>query len=115
MEIKRRRVDEVVILDLSGEIVIGKGDVALRKEINDLIMEGEKSILLNLAKIKFIDSAGIGQIVACHTTLNRAGGDLKLLNLNKKIREILTITKLIMVLDTYSDEDEAIRDFQQAG
>ena len=112
MEIKRRRVDDIMILDISGEIIIGKGDVILRKEINDLVMEGEVWILLNLQRVPFIDSAGIGQIVACHTTVTRAGGDLKLLNLSKKIRELLTITKLIMVLDTYSDFDEAILSFK---
>jgi anti-sigma B factor antagonist len=111
MKIVERLVGDVVILDLQGKILIGEGDDQLREAVTKLADSGKSKILLNLAEVPYVDSAGLGEVVRCYTTVSRKGGKLKLLNLTKKIQDLLAITKLLTVFETYDSEDEAIRSF----
>ena len=112
LNISERQVGEVTVLDMDGKITIGEGSVALRTAIRRLLEEGKKKILLNLAKVGYIDSSGIGELIANYTTLSRDGGQLKLLKLTDKIRDLLVITKLLTVFDAYDDEAEALNSFK---
>lgn len=111
MKIAEREVGGVTILDLHGKILIGEGDDALRDAVNRLVDSGKTKLLLNLAEVPYVDSAGLGEIVRCYTTVSRKGGRLKLLNLTKKIQDLLSITKLLTVFETYDSEQEAIKSF----
>jgi anti-sigma B factor antagonist len=111
MKIKTRERMGVTILDISGEITIGKGDVDLRKEINDLIGKDIFNILLNLSKVSFIDSSGIGEIVRSLTTVQKHEGQLKLLGLESKVRDLFTVTRLITVFETFENEETAVKSF----
>ena len=111
MKIVERLVGDVVILDLQGKILIGEGDDQLREAVTKLADSGKTKILLNLAEVPYVDSAGLGEVVRCYTTVSRKGGKLKLLNLTKKIQDLLAITKLLTVFETYDSEDEAVRSF----
>lgn len=112
MDIKERVVNGVSVLDLSGKIVLGEGDGQIRDRIKDLLADGQKKILLNLAEVNYIDSAGLGALISSYTTTKRQqGGNLKLVNLTKRIQDLLAITKLITVFETYDNEDEAIASF----
>jgi anti-sigma B factor antagonist len=111
MKIVERQVGDVTILDLHGKILIGEGDDALRDAVTKLVEGSKSKILLNLADVPYVDSAGLGEIVRCYTTVSRKGGKLKLLNLTAKIRDLLAITKLLTVFETYDSEDEAVRSF----
>ncbi len=108
MDIKERVVDGVSVLDLSGKIVLGEGDGQVRERIKVLLSEGQKKILLNLGDVSYIDSAGLGALISSYTTTKREGGQLKLVNLTKRIQDLLAITKLITVFDTYDSEQEAL-------
>jgi anti-sigma B factor antagonist len=112
MKIVERQVGDVVILDLHGKILIGEGDDALREAVTKLADAGKTKILLNLADVPYVDSAGLGEIVRTYTTVSRKGGKLKLLNLTKKIQDLLSITKLLTVFETYESEGEAVRSYQ---
>lgn len=112
MRIKVRDRDDVTILDISGDITIGKGDVELRKEISELVHNEKKKVLLNLRKVDFIDSSGIGEIVRSLTTIQKNGGTLKLLHLESKVRDLFTITRLITVFETFENEKEAVDSFE---
>jgi len=112
MKIVERQVGDVVILDLHGKILIGEGVDALREAVTKLADSGKTKILLNLAEVPYVDSAGLGEIVRTYTTVSRKGGKLKLLNLTKKIEDLLSITKLLTVFETYESEDEAVRSYQ---
>ena len=112
MKIVERQVGDVVILDLHGKILIGEGDDALREAVTKLADAGKTKILLNLADVPYVDSAGLGEIVRTYTTVSRKGGKLKLLNLTKKIQDLLSITKLLTVFEAYESEDEAVRSYQ---
>jgi anti-sigma B factor antagonist len=112
MKIVERQVEDVVILDLHGKILIGEGDDALREAVTKLSDSGKTKILLNLAEVPYVDSAGLGEIVRTYTTVSRKGGKLKLLNLTKKIEDLLSITKLLTVFETYEDESEAINSYK---
>jgi anti-sigma B factor antagonist len=112
MKIVERQVGDVVVLDLHGKILIGEGDDALREAVTKLADAGKTKILLNLADVPYVDSAGLGEIVRTYTTVSRKGGKLKLLNLTKKIQDLLSITKLLTVFETYESEDEAVRSYQ---
>jgi anti-sigma B factor antagonist len=111
MKIVERQVDDVNILDVHGKILIGEGDDALREAVTKLVKGGQKKILLNLADVPYVDSAGLGEIVRCYTTVSREGGRLKLVNLTKKIQDLLAITKLLTVFETYDSEAEATKSF----
>ena len=112
MKIVERQVGDVLILDLHGKIMIGEGDDALREAVTRLVDGGSTRIVLNLAEVPYVDSAGLGEIVRTYTTVSRKGGKLKLLNLTKKIQDLLSITKLLTVFETYDSEDEAVRSFK---
>src|SRR5919201_6258408 len=112
LNIRERQAGDVTILDLEGKITIGEGSVALRSAVRRLIEEGKKKILLNLAGVGYVDSSGIGELVSSYTTINREGGQLKLLKLTQKIKDRLTITKLLTVFDVYDDEAEALNSFK---
>jgi anti-sigma B factor antagonist len=114
MKIVERQVSDVVVLDLHGKILIGEGDDALRDAVTRLVDSGKTKIILNLADVPYVDSAGLGEIVRCYTTVSRKGGKLKLLNLTKKIKDLLAITKLLTVFETYDSEDEAAKSFTNA-
>ena len=111
MKSNSRRVDGVTIMDLSGRITLGEGSVVLRDQIRDLLSKGEKKILLNLGDVTYIDSSGIGELVSAFTTVRNQGGELKLLNLTKKVHDLLQITKLYTVFDVKDDEASAIKAF----
>jgi anti-sigma B factor antagonist len=111
MKIVERQVGDVTILDLHGQIMIGEGDDALREAVTRLVDGGKTRLLLNLADVPYVDSAGLGEIVRCYTTVSKKDGRLKLLNLTKKIQDLLAITKLLTVFETYESEDEAVRSF----
>jgi anti-sigma B factor antagonist len=114
MKVTTRQVDGVTILDLSGRITLGEGSVLLRDSIRDLLSKGQKSILLNLADVNYIDSSGIGELVSAYTTVRNQGGELKLLNLTKKVHDLLQITKLYTVFDVKDDEATAISSYTRA-
>jgi len=114
MKLTTRQVDGVTILDLSGRITLGEGSVQLRDAIRDLLAKGQKLILLNLADVNYIDSSGIGELVSAYTTVRNQGGELKLLNLTKKVHDLLQITKLYTVFDVKDDEATAIASFTRA-
>jgi anti-sigma B factor antagonist len=111
LNISERTVGNVTVLDLSGKITIGEGSVQLRETVRGLLERGTKNILINLGGVDYVDSSGIGELVSCFTTTKNQGGQLKLLNLTKKIKDLLMITKLLTVFDTYDDEAEAIKSF----
>jgi anti-sigma B factor antagonist len=114
MKITTRQVDGVTILDLSGRITLGEGSVQLRDAVRDLLAKGSKHILLNLADVNYIDSSGIGELVSAYTTVRNQGGELKLLNLTKKVHDLLQITKLYTVFDVKDDEASAIASFTRS-
>ena len=113
MRIDERTVDGVTILDLQGKMLIGEGDELLREKINQLVENGTDKILLNLAEVPYVDSAGLGEIVRCYTTVSRKNGKLKLLHLTKRIHDLLSITKLLTVFETFESEEEAVRSFRK--
>ena len=116
MDIKERVVKGVSVLDLSGKIVLGEGDLQLKERIKDLLADGQRRVLLNLSEVNYIDSAGLGTLISSYTTAKREGGSLKLVNLTKRIQDLLAITKLITVFETFDSESEALDSFssQQA-
>jgi anti-sigma B factor antagonist len=111
MKSSTRQVDGITIVDLSGRITLGEGSVVLRDQIRDLLSKGNKRILLNLGDVSYIDSSGIGELVSAYTTVRNQGGELKLLNLTKKVHDLLQITKLYTVFDIKDDEGQAIKAF----
>jgi anti-sigma B factor antagonist len=111
MKATNRQVEGVAVVDMSGRITLGEGSVVLRDTIRDLIGKGQKKILLNLGDVTYIDSSGIGELVSAFTAVRREGGELKLLNLTKKVHDLLQITKLYTVFDIKDDEATAIKAF----
>ena len=114
MKASSRQVDGVTIVDLSGRITLGEGSVVLRDTVKDISTQGQKKILLNLGDVTYIDSSGIGELVSAFTSVRNAGGELKLLNLTKRISDLLAITKLLTVFETYDNEADAVRSFASA-
>ena len=112
LEVNERQAGDVTILDMSGAVRIGEGAIALRDAIRGLADSGKKKILLNLAGVNYVDSSGIGELIANYTTVSRQGGQLKLLNLTDRIQNLLVITKLLTVFDAYEDEGEALKSFE---
>jgi anti-sigma B factor antagonist len=111
MQIEERTVGEVTVLDLKGKMTLGEGDELLKDKINSLMNQGRSKILLNLEGVPYIDSAGLGEVVRTYTTVSRQGGTLKLVNLTKRITDLLAITKLLTVFETYDSEDEALKSY----
>jgi len=111
MQIEERIVGNVTILDLKGKITLGEGDEALKDKINSLLHQDRKKLLLYLADVPYIDSAGLGEVVRTYTTVSRQGGQLKLVNLTKRITDLLSITKLLTVFETFDVEQDALNSF----
>lgn len=111
INISERQAGDVTILDLSGKVTIGEGSVALRNAIRKVLGEGKNKIILNLGDVSYIDSSGIGELVSSFTAVKKEGGTLKLLNLTQKIQDLLAITKLLTVFDTFDDEAAALSSF----
>jgi len=111
MKIDERTIGSVTVLDMKGKMLISEGDELLREKINTLVEGGKSKILLNLAGVPYVDSAGLGEIVRCYTTVSRSNGSLKLVNLTKRLQDLLSITKLLTVFDTFEREDEAIKSY----
>jgi anti-sigma B factor antagonist len=113
MQISQRTVGDVVIVEISGKITLGEGgDAILKDKMRSLIQQGHKKLLLNLGEVSYVDSAGLGEIVQAYATVNKDGGKLKLLNITKRIKDLLSITKLLTVFDTFDTEAEAIASFK---
>ena len=111
MQIDERTVGDVVVLDLKGKVTLGQGDELLKDKVNSLVNQGHRKIVLNLAGVPYVDSAGLGEIVRTYTTVSRQGGSMKLLNLTKRITDLLAITKLLTVFETFEVESDAVRSF----
>jgi anti-sigma B factor antagonist len=111
MEIHTRRVGDVHVLDISGRIVLGEATARIRHTITDLLQNGGTKIVLNLTDVPYVDSSGIGELVRTYITVTNEGKQLKLLNLTKRIRELLVITKLLTVFQVYESEQEAVASF----
>ena len=111
MQIEERVVNDVTILDLKGKITLGDGDEILKDKINSLVLQNRRRILLNLAEVPYIDSAGLGEVVRTYTTVSRQGGQLKLVNLTKRITDLLSITKLLTVFETFDSEADALKSY----
>ena len=114
MTIQERNNGGVIVLDLKGKVTLGEGDELLKDKVNSMVNQGHKKIVLNLAEVPYIDSAGLGEIVRTYTTVSRQGGSLKLLGLTKRITDLLSITKLLTVFETYETESDAVRSFSAA-
>jgi anti-sigma B factor antagonist len=108
MKIETRIIGEVTILDFSGQITLGEGTKAARDAVRDILDQGCKKIILNLAEVNYIDSSGVGELVSTYTSVTNRGGQMRLLNLTKRIKELLTITKLLTIFQTFDDEQNAI-------
>ena len=111
MEIIERTVDAITILDLTGKLTIGEGAQLLKDKSESLVFQGRNRVIVNLAAVPYIDSGGLGQLVACYTTIAKAGGRLKLLNVGTRNNDLLSITKLVSVFDTFDTEREAIESY----
>ncbi len=111
MKTEARVVEGVTILDISGKITIGEGTIGIKNKVRELLAAGNKNILFNLGEVSNVDSSGIGELVSSFVTVTNQGGQLKLLNLTKKLRELLAITKLLTVFDAFDDEGEAVASF----
>ena len=111
VKLTTRQVGDVTVIDVAGRITLGEGSSVLRDALRDLVSKNQKKILLNLGEVSYIDSSGIGELVSGFTTVTNGGGALKLLNLNKRVKDLLQITKLYTVFDVHEDEASAIRSF----
>ena len=114
MQIHEREVNDVTIMDVHGKLTLGEGDELLRDKVNSLMHQDRKKMILNLAEVPYIDSAGLGEIVRTYTTVSRQGGSLKLLSLTKRIQDLLAITKLLTVFETFDSEKDAVKSFSDA-
>jgi anti-sigma B factor antagonist len=112
MQISERDSGAVTVLDLSGKITLGEGDALLKDKLHSLLHQGKKNVLLNLGQVQYVDSAGLGALVSAYTTVTREGGRLKLANITKKLQDLLTITKLLTVFETFDSEAEALRSYK---
>ena len=111
LNIHERRIGNVTVLDMDGNIRISGNNVALEKAIRSLVDEGRNQIVLNLARVTYIDSSGLGELISNHVTLTNRGGQIKLLNLTQRLQELMTITKLLPIFDVYRNEPEAVDSF----
>jgi len=111
VKLNTRQVGSVSIIDVAGRITLGEGSAALRETLRDMVAKNQNKILLNLGDVTYIDSSGIGELVSVYTTVTNTGGQLKLLNLNKRVKDLLQITKLYTVFEVHEDEAAAIRSF----
>lgn len=112
LNIQERRIGDVTVLDMDGNIRIGGSDVALKKAIRSLVAEGRNQIVLNFARVAYIDSSGLGELISGHVTLNNKGGQIKLLNLTQRLQELMTMTNLVTIFEVYEDESQAVDSFK---
>ena len=111
VKLNTRQVGDVSVVDVAGRITLGEGSTALRDALRDMVAKSHKKILLNLGEVSYIDSSGIGELVSGFTSVTNSGGQLKLLGLNKRVKDLLQITKLYTVFDVHEEESSAIRSF----
>ena len=114
MQMLERQIGSVTILDLSGTITFYEDAERLKDKINSLILQERTSIVLNLAEVSYIDSGGLGQMVACYNSLAKTAGGLKLLHVSKRNQNLLSITRLVIIFPAFDSEDEAVGSFQEA-
>ena len=112
LDVRERHVGDVTILDLSGRVTFGEGNLVLREAIRRLMQEGHKKILLNFGQVDYVDSSGLGEVIANYTTISKEGGHLKLLNLTDRLQGLLVITKLLTVFESFDSEDKAVKSFK---
>jgi anti-sigma B factor antagonist len=112
VKMNTRQIGDVTVIDAAGRITLGEGSTAFREAIKDLVAKGQKKILLNLGDISYIDSSGIGELVSGFTSVSNGGGQLKLLNLTKRVQDLLQITKLYTVFEVFDDEAVALSSYQ---
>ncbi len=113
MQLSERQVGNVTILDLAGKLTIDQDAQRLKDKINSLLLQERTSVIVNLADVSYIDSGGLGQLVSCYSTLAKTTGGLKLLNLTKRNQDLLSITRLVTVFQTFDSEEEAVRSFSE--
>ena len=111
MKIEKRKIGNVTIFDLKGKILFGDGIDELRQSVNALIKENEKQLILNFAEVPYLDSTGLGEVVRSYTTLKKEGGAVKIANLTNKVKDLMMVTKLITVFETFENENEAVKSF----
>jgi anti-sigma B factor antagonist len=111
MKLSVRKIKDIAVIDVEGKVVFGEGDVEIKQTVDALLQKGNTNILLNLAKVPYLDSAGLGEIIRCFTALRKRGGHFKLLAPNQRIVDLLSITKLLNVFDCYDNEPSAIKSF----
>jgi anti-sigma B factor antagonist len=111
LKMRTREVNGIVIIDLSGQLTLGEASAAIRDEVRDQTSQGLRKILLNLGDVSYIDSAGLGELTAAYTSVKNRGGQLKLLNLTRRVHDLMQITKLYTVFDVHDDEKKAIASF----
>jgi anti-sigma B factor antagonist len=112
VNIQERPVGSVIVLDVAGRLVAGDGDGKLKDKVNSLLLQGQHELLLNLAEVSYIDSNGLGELVASHATVRRHGGHIKLVNLTKRVQDLLAICRLLTVFDAFDSEADALRSFE---
>jgi anti-sigma B factor antagonist len=111
MQIAERSAGNVKVLDLSGQITFTQGDQLFKDKIHSLVHQGHKNILVNMANVNHVDSAGLGELVGAYTTVTKAGGSMKLVGLTKRLHDLLAITKLLTIFDTFDTEQDALKQF----
>jgi anti-sigma B factor antagonist len=114
MQMSERKVGEIVIIDVSGKFAAGEGTGTLKDKVTSLVFQGEKKIILNVGNLSYVDSAGLGEMVASHSTASRGGSTLKLANIGKRLEDLLVMTKLLAVFESHDSEDAAIASFARA-
>lgn len=112
MKIEKRKVGSVTIFDLKGKILFGDGIDELRQSVNNAIKDKEKQLVLNFAEVPYLDSTGLGEVVRSYTTLKKEGGTVKIANLTNKVKDLMMVTKLITVFETFENENEAVKSFK---
>ena len=112
MQLEQKIQDNVAIITVTGDITLNKGgDVLLKDKVQSLIQQGHKNLVIDLGGVSYVDSAGLGQLVHAYATTKNKGGSLKLLNVTKRLKDLLVVTKLLTVFDTYDDEKAALASF----
>jgi anti-sigma B factor antagonist len=114
VKLTTHEVRDVTIVDASGKLTLGEGTSSLRSKIKELVQGGSRKIVLNLADVTYIDSSGLGELIAAHTTITTAEGEMKLLNLAKRVHDLLKLTKLYTVFESFDDETAAVDSFSSA-
>jgi len=114
MQISEREAGTVTVVDLSGRMTLGDGDILLNDKLRSLAQQGKKNVLLNLSHVNYVDSAGLGALVSGYTTITRNGGTLKIANVTTRLQDLLSITKLLTVFESFDNEEEALRSFKVA-